>query len=176
MTAGMTADDGEIERIGDQVVLRFERQYSNPIDDVWDALTNPTRIAQWWLPFDAEITLELVAGGAYELRGKGEGMPTLSWKILRVEAPHLLEHTHVEPDVVIRWELAEHDGGCTLVFTQTVPDRAHFIQNSFAVGTHTSLDRLGSLLQGKPIEWDWDAMAAHQRRYAAAGLATSPEE
>ena len=172
----MTADDGEIQHAGDQVVLRFERSYPNTIDDVWDALTNPERIAQWWLPFDAEITVELVAGGTYELRGRGEGMPILSWKVLRVEAPYVFEHTHVEPDVVIKWELAEHDGSCTLVFTQTGPDRARFIQNNFAVGTHTSLDRLGSLLEGNPIEWDWDAMAAHQRRYAAAGLATTPEE
>jgi uncharacterized protein YndB with AHSA1/START domain len=172
----MTANDGEILHVGNEVVLRFERSYPNPIGDVWDALTNPERIAQWWLPFDAEITVELVAGGAYELRGKGEGMPTLSWKVLRVEAPYVFEHTHVEPDVVIKWELAERNGGCTLVFSHTVPDRARFVENNFAVGTHTSLDRLGSLLQGAPTEWDWDAMAAHQRRYAAAGLATSPEE
>ena len=172
----MTSDDGEIQHVGDHVVLRFERSYPNPIEDVWDALTNPERIAQWWLPFDAEITVDLVAGGTYELRGKGEGMPTLSWKILRVEAPHIFEHTHVEPDVVIKWELAEHEEGCALVFTQTVPDRPRFIQNNFVVGTHTSLDRLGSLLEGTPIGWDWDAMAEHQRRYAAAGLAASPEQ
>jgi uncharacterized protein YndB with AHSA1/START domain len=176
MTTDATADDGEILRVGDVVVLRFERKYPNSINDVWDALTNPERIAQWWLPFDAEITVELVAGGAYELRGKGEGVPTLLWKVLRAEAPHVFEHTHVEPDVVIRWELIEQDGGCTLVFTQSVPDRARFVQNSFAVGTHTSLDRLGSLLRGNPIAWDWDAMAVHQRRYAAAGLATPPDE
>ena len=172
----MTADDGQIQRIGDHVVLRFERSYPNPIEDVWDALTNPARIAQWWLPFDADITIELVAGGTYELRGKGEGMPVLSWTVLRAEPPHLFEHTHAEPDVVIKWELAERDGVCTLVFTQTVPDRTRFVQNNFAVGTHTSLDRLGALLEGNPVEWNWDAMAAHQRRYAAAHLATTTEE
>jgi uncharacterized protein YndB with AHSA1/START domain len=174
----MTGDttDGEIRNIGDRVVLRFERSYPNAIDDVWDAITNPVRIAQWWLPFDAEITIALTEGGKYELRGKGEGMPTLSWNVLRVEAPHLFEHTHVEPGVVITWELAERDQGCTLVFTQSVPDRARFVQNNFAVGTHMSLDRLDLLLQGTPAEWDWDATASHQRRYAAAGLATPPED
>jgi hypothetical protein len=103
-------------------------------------------------------------------------MPTLSWKVLRAEIPRLFEHTHVEPDVVITWELSEHNDGCTLVFTQTVPDRARAIENNFAVGVHTSLDRLGSLLQGRPIDWDWDVMATHQRRYASDGLATYPEE
>jgi uncharacterized protein YndB with AHSA1/START domain len=174
----MTTDakDGTIERVGERVVLRFERSYPNSVDDVWDAITNPARIAQWWLPFDADITIDLVAGGDYELRGKGEGMPTLSWKVLRVEAPHLFEHTHVEPGVVITWTLSEHDEGCTLVLTQTVPDRARAIENNVAVGIHTSLDRLGSLLQGRPVDWDWEAFAMHQRRYAVAGLATPPGE
>jgi len=94
-----TVDDGTIELIGGDAVIRFTRQYPNSIDDVWDALTNPQRLAQWWLPFDADITIELVEGGDYILRGKGEGMPTLSWKVLRAESPHLLVHTHVDPGV-----------------------------------------------------------------------------
>jgi uncharacterized protein YndB with AHSA1/START domain len=165
--------DGTIVGVGDERVLRFERHYENPIDDVWDAITNPGRIAQWWLPFDADITVDLVAGGDYVLRGKG-GVPTLSWKVLRVEIPNLFEHTHVEPGVIITWELTEKSEGCSLVLTQTVPDRASAINNNFVVGLHISLDRLNSLLHGRPIDWDWDAMSEHQRRYAEVGLATDP--
>jgi uncharacterized protein YndB with AHSA1/START domain len=167
--------DGIIEGVGDTLVLRFERRYSNSISDVWDAITNPERIAQWWLPFDADITRELVAGGSYELRGKG-GAPTLSWKVLRADAPYLFAHTHVEPDVVITWELSEEGDGCLLVLTQSVPDRASAVSNNFVVGLHTSLDRLGSLLQGNAIEWDWTAMSEHQRRYAKSGLAVDTEK
>ncbi|MGC1239865.1 MAG: SRPBCC family protein [Acidimicrobiales bacterium] len=166
--------DGTIEEVGDTLVLRFERRYSNSINDVWDAITNPERIAQWWLPFDADITVEPVAGGSYELRGKG-GAPTLSWKVLRADAPHLFAHTHVEPGVVITWELSVEGDGCVLVLTQTVPDRASAVGNNFVVGLHTSLDRLGALLQGHVIEWDWTAMSEHQRRYARSGLAVEPE-
>ena len=166
--------DGTIEEVGGELVLRFERRYSNSINEVWDAITNPDRIAQWWLPFDADITVELTAGGAYELRGK-EGAPTLSWKVLRADAPHLFAHTHVEPGVVITWELSEEGDGCVLVLTQTVPDRASAVSNNFVVGLHTSLDRLGALLRGHAIDWDWNAMSDHQRRYAKAGLAVEPE-
>jgi uncharacterized protein YndB with AHSA1/START domain len=167
--------DGSIEEVRGESVLRFERRYPNSIDDVWDAITNPDRIAQWWLPFDAEITVELVEGGSYELRGKG-GAPTLSWKVLRADAPHLFAHTHVEPDVVITWELSEDGDGCVLVLTQTVPDRASAVSNNFVVGLHTSLDRLGALLQGHAIDWDWNAMSEHQRRYAESGLAVEQEK
>jgi uncharacterized protein YndB with AHSA1/START domain len=168
-------DDGTIELAGEDAVIRFTREYPNSIGDVWDALTNPERVAQWWLPFDADISIDLVEGGDYVLRGKGEGMPTLSWKVLRVESPHLLEHTHVDPGVVITWQLSEKDDGCVLMFTQTVPDRALAIKNNYIVGVHTSLDRLGALLEGQPIAWDWDATGVHQRRYAATGLAAVPE-
>jgi uncharacterized protein YndB with AHSA1/START domain len=171
-----TALDGTIEHVGDQVVLRFKRSYPNSVADVWDAITNPKRIAQWWLPFDADISLELVAGGDYVLRGKGEGMPTLSWKVLKVEAPRLFEHTHMDPGVIVTWRLSDDNVGCVLVITQSLPDPTRAIENNFVVGLHMSLERLGSLLKGNPIEWDWDAMATHQRRYAQAGLATNSEE
>ncbi len=164
--------DGTIEHGHDEATLRFERHYATPIVDVWDAITNPERIAQWWLPFDADITLELIVGGDYILRGKN-GVPTLSWKVLRVQVPTLFEHTHAEPGVVITWTLSEVDDGCVLVFTQTIPDLSRAIENNFVVGTHTSIERLDSLLQGQPTEWDWEVFATHQRRYAQAGLATS---
>jgi uncharacterized protein YndB with AHSA1/START domain len=171
-----TVDDGTVELVGGNAVIRFTREYPNSIDDVWDALTNPDRLAQWWLPFDADITIELVEGGAYILRGKGEGMPTFSWKVLRAESPNLFEHTHADPGAVITWRLREKEDGCELEFTQTLPDRTAAIENNFIVGAHTSLDRLGALLQGTPIAWDWEAMGAHQTRYASVGLATLPEE
>jgi uncharacterized protein YndB with AHSA1/START domain len=169
-------DDGTVELVGSNAVIRLTREYPNSVDDVWDALTNPDRLAQWWLPFDADITIELVEGGDYILRGKGEGMPTLSWKVLRAESPYLFEHTHADPGAIITWRLREKEGGCELEFTQTLPDRTAAIENNFIVGAHTSLDRLGALLRGTPIAWDWEAMGAHQIRYANVGLATLPEE
>ena len=175
MTQGTTDPDGTLDFVGEQLVLRFERIYPNSMNDVWDAITNPARIAQWWLPFDAEITIELVAGGDYILRGIDEGTPTLTFKVLRVEVPRLFEHTHVDPEIVVRWQLAERADGCALVLTQTVPDRDRTVNDNFLVGTHTSLDRLASLLRGIPIAWDLDAFAVHQRRYADAGLAAKPE-
>ena len=29
-----------------------------PIDEVWDAITSPERLAEWWLPFEADVTVE----------------------------------------------------------------------------------------------------------------------
>jgi uncharacterized protein YndB with AHSA1/START domain len=35
--------------------VRLERDYDAPIDDVWDALTNPERIGRWFLPISGTI-------------------------------------------------------------------------------------------------------------------------
>jgi uncharacterized protein YndB with AHSA1/START domain len=53
--------DGELERTADGGVIRFERHLPYPIRDVWDAITNPARLADWWLPFDARSTSERAA-------------------------------------------------------------------------------------------------------------------
>ena len=83
----------------------------------------------------------------------------------------LLEHTHVDPGSRMRWELEPHGDSCVLRLSHWVTDPATAIDNCYAVGLHTSLDRLEPCLAGTPTPWDRDAFARHQRRYAAAGLA-----
>jgi uncharacterized protein YndB with AHSA1/START domain len=101
----------------------------------------------------------------------GDEPVTITCEILRVEPPLLLEHTHVDPGSLVRWELEPHDHGCTLRLSHFVTDPATAIDNCYAVGLHMSLSRLEPALAGAPTPWDWDAFARHQRRYAAAGLA-----
>jgi uncharacterized protein YndB with AHSA1/START domain len=71
---------------GRTVVLR--RTYPAPIQDVWDAITNPDRINRWFLP----ITGDLRLGGSYQLKGNAGG------EILACEPPHLLKVTWVYGD------------------------------------------------------------------------------
>ena len=55
--------DGTMERTASGGVIRFERRLDYGIRDVWDSITNPERLADWWLPFDAEIAIDLREGG-----------------------------------------------------------------------------------------------------------------
>jgi len=55
--------NGALERTADGGVIRFERHLPYPIRDVWDAITNPARLAEWFLPVDADITVDLQEGG-----------------------------------------------------------------------------------------------------------------
>jgi len=163
--------DGIIEPTATGAVIRFERRLSHPVDEVWAAVTEPARLADWWLPFDADITVDLRPGGLIVMAAAGDEPMTITCEILRVEPPVLLEHTHVDEGSMLRWELEPDGDGCVLRLSHFVTDPATAINNCYAVGLHLSLERLAPALAGTPTPWDWDAFARHQHRYAAAGLA-----
>jgi len=163
--------DGTLERTADGGVIRFERRLPYPIRDVWDAITNPERLADWWLPFDADITVDLREGGEMVFAARGDEPMTITCTILRVEPPMLLEHTHVDAASLMRWELEPADTGCVLRLSHFVTDTAKAIDNCYVVGLHTSLARLEPCLAGRPVAWDWDGFAEAQGQYAGIGLA-----
>jgi uncharacterized protein YndB with AHSA1/START domain len=162
---------GVLARTPEGGVIRFERHLPYSIRDVWDAITDPARLADWWLPFDADITVDLREGGAMVFAGRGDEPVDMTFTILRVEAPMLLEHTHADAGSSMRWELEPVDGGCVLRLTHFVTDPDAAIDNCYVVGLHTSLERLEPCLAGRPIPWDWDGFAAAQAQYASVGLA-----
>lgn len=166
-----SAYDGVVERTPDGGVIRFERRLAYSTRDVWDAITNPERLADWWLPFDADITIDLREGGEMVFEGRGDEPVTMTFTILRVEAPMLLEHTHADPGSYLRWELEPVDGGCVLRLSHFVTDIDAAIDSCYVVGLHTSLTRLEPCLAGAPVAWDWEDFATSQTHYAGVGLA-----
>ena len=167
--------DGLVERTADGGVIRFERRLPYPVRDVWSAITDPERLADWWLPFDADITVDLREGGEMRFVGRGEDAPQITCTILRVEPPMLLEHTHADPTSRMRWELEATDEGCTLRLSHHVTDADEAIGNCYVVGLHASLARLEPVLAGDPVPWDWDGFAEAQAAYARLGFAPEGE-
>jgi uncharacterized protein YndB with AHSA1/START domain len=166
-----TRYDGELERTASGGVIRFERHLAYDVRDVWDAITAPERLAEWWLPFDADITVDLRVGGEIVFTGRPDGEPVMTCTILRLEPTTLLEHTHPAPGSIMRWELEAADTGCIVRLSHTVPDVTEAIDNCYLVGLQTSLARLEPCLARRPQPWDWHAFARAQAHYAARGLA-----
>jgi uncharacterized protein YndB with AHSA1/START domain len=54
---------------GEGRMVGLSRTYDAPIDDVWDALTNPERIGRWFLPISGDYRL----GGSYQFEGNAGG-------------------------------------------------------------------------------------------------------
>ena len=170
-----TRYDGVLERTAEGGVIRFERHLAYDVRDVWEAITAPERLADWWLPFEADITVDLREGGEMVFAGRGDDAPVLTCTILRLEAPVLLEHTHPAPGSRMRWELEPADAGCILRLSHVVPDVGEAVDNCYLVGLQTSLDRLEPSLARQPEPWDWDAFGAAQAHYADLGLAAPVE-
>ncbi|QPZ37889.1 SRPBCC family protein [Paramicrobacterium chengjingii] len=157
---------GAIERTPDGGTVRFDRLLAFPIDDVWSAITQPERIADWWPPFAADITVDLREGGRIVFDWPDSDFPTLEFTITRLIVPTLLEHSHTSPGSWMRWELDATTDGTRLRATYFIPDIDMAIERGDLVGLHYSLDRLEPALAGRPSAWDTVAFTELAARYA----------
>jgi uncharacterized protein YndB with AHSA1/START domain len=97
---------------GDAVGVLLRRSYGAPIDDVWDAVTDPDRMKRWFLP----VTGDLRVGGNFQLEGNAGG------EILSCEPPRLLRVTFGGPTSVVELRLApDGDSETVLELEHTVP-------------------------------------------------------
>src|SRR5262245_21966387 len=76
------------------------RTYDTTVDDLWDAVTTPERLARWFLPVEGDLKV----GGRYQLKGNAGGT------IIRCERPEALDLT---------WEIM---GGTSWVNVRLAPD------------------------------------------------------
>jgi uncharacterized protein YndB with AHSA1/START domain len=77
--------------------VRLRRDYDAPIEDVWDALTDPERIGRWFLPVSGEYRI----GGRYQFEGNAGG------EIVACERPHRLKVTWVYGEVTSDADVSE---------------------------------------------------------------------
>jgi len=96
----VTRTVSELEREGKPVRnVTLERTYDTTPDDLWDAMTNPERLARWFAPVSGDLKL----GGRYQVENNAGGVITdcvptryfsvtwefgggLSWVELRIAA------------------------------------------------------------------------------------------
>ena len=144
---------------GEARAIRLRRTYDAPIEDVWDALTDPERIGRWFLPISGDYRI----GGRYQFEGNAGG------QIVACERPHRLRATWVygEPaspaDVSeVELRLAASDAGSTtleLEHVAIVPEEFWTMYGPGAVGVGWEGGLLGLALHlsggsvGDPIAW-----------------------
>ena len=104
-----------------------------PIERVWEAITTPSLIKQWFFGVDTES--DWTVGSPLVHTGEYQGKPYVDkGEILRFQPPRLLEHTHWsevsgKPDrpdqhQVVTWALSEHGDGTELrVSERNLPSR-----------------------------------------------------
>ena len=133
--------------------IRVERRYDHPIERVWDAVTTPKGLAEW---FPAPVRFE----GEVADFGDEQG------KVLAFEPPHRLAFTW--GDDRLEFELRAEGDGTVFVLTHTFSDRAGAA--SFASGWENCLQILGLVLAGKPVPEPDRFEARHEELVRKFGL------
>ncbi|TSD47753.1 SRPBCC family protein [Rhodococcus sp. KBS0724] len=176
-----------LSRVGDQEgktrTLRMSREPAAPIETVWSAIAEVSRIPQWFMPVSGDARL----GGHYQLDGSAGG------EILTCAAPHTLKFTwEYGGDVsYVTIELAETSSGGTLfVFSHVAdvdPDRwSEYGPGAVGVGWDIGLLALSQHVeQGSdtPLETpEWSAsdegrafMAVSSELWADAAIASGED-
>jgi uncharacterized protein YndB with AHSA1/START domain len=141
---------GQVTIDGDHATIVFKRLLKHRPELVWDAITNPSELAEWLMCSSATIdgrvggTLDMVAGPAqFHVTGK-----VLAW-----DPPRVFEHewkvAPVAPmpqgeDAVFRYELTPQ--GADTLLTVTYQRLTRNTAAGFAPGSHVLLDRLEAQL------------------------------
>ena len=98
------------------------------IEDVWQAITTPSKIKRWFFGVDTETDWQV--GSPLVHRGEYQGKPYVDrGEILEFSPPRRLVHTHWsavsgDPDAtehyqVVSWELEDRADGTELIISET---------------------------------------------------------
>jgi uncharacterized protein YndB with AHSA1/START domain len=137
---------------GDGYAAVLQRNYDASVEDVWDAITTPRRLEQWFLP----VSGDLRPGGTFQLEGNAHG------EILECIPPHLFRVTWLYGDnprneVVARVSAAA-GGGASLELEHGAPGQgeaaAGFILG-VGPGWDPALVALGTYLRGEIPDKTW---------------------
>ena len=145
---------------GDARVAVFKRTYDAPIEDVWDACTNPDRLRRWYVP----VTGDLRVGGTFDQSPMGSGV------ILQCDAPHELKLSLGGGADEIELRLSPTDDGQTALELQhatTIDEHEIGGQIFDAIfcmggGYYPRLVALDRHLRGT-LPNDYDPLTFHQR-------------
>jgi uncharacterized protein YndB with AHSA1/START domain len=156
--------EGTAELHADHAILRFERRLNHPVQQVWEAITEPDEIEAWW----GRAAVELRAGGEMRIEWLNSDV-VMPATITELDPPHVLE-IEGEPHGSLRFELRP-DGDATLltfIARSPVPED---MRAKVLAGWHFHLDALEDFVDdGTRIDWpNWPQdrwQEIHDRYYA----------
>ena len=155
MSADVTATGRREIRAGVPHVV-LERTFTAPVDAVWAAITEPSRLERWigtWAGDPADGVVD------FRMTAEGDDAESERFSILECDPPRRLVVESKSPggDVWrLELDLIEADGTTTLTFAQGLP-RPDSAEN-VGPGWEYYLDRLVAAEGGRSVaEVDWDA-------------------
>lgn len=160
----------QFTRAGDRVIAELVVTVYNPLQEVWAALTEPERLAQWLAPG----RIELRVGGAARLDFADSGI-VIDSTVTAVEPPRRLEYSWSgpnEPQRPVRWDLEPIGPVTRLVLELEIPAQEEVARS--AAGWAAHLEMLAAFLAGVPIRFPFPTFQAARSAYSEqlAAMAT----
>lgn len=147
---------------GDVVTVRLRREYAADVEDVWDALTQPSRLARWLGP----VSGDLREGGTFQVEGNAGG------EIRACRAPSDLTVTWGGPVSVVVLRLTSAGARAVLELEHSVPVAlAGSGAGALYVGPgwDVALLALARWLRGEPVDDPAGWEASPEGQQVAAG-------
>lgn len=138
---------GSVVRDGAGVRLVFRRSYDASAAEVWDALTDPGRLARWFGSWTGDPSSGTVS---MTMTDEGEQQPT-TVRVRSCRPPELLEVEVAGPEGPwpLSVRLVEVAGRTQLTFVHELAEP--YDAGSIGPGWQYYLDRLGAVLAGTPL-------------------------
>ena len=96
---------------GEVVAVRLRRSYDAALPDVWDAVTDPDRLARWFAPVSGDLRV----GGAFQVEGNAGG------EVQDCDPPHGFTVSWGGPQSIVRLRLTPDGAGTELHLEHSVP-------------------------------------------------------
>lgn len=154
--------------------VRFRREFAQPVERLWAAITNPDHLAHW---FPSKVRMEPREGGTIEFFGD-PNMPEArsSGTILIFRPPTRLAFSWHASELHFTIEAAG-DGGCVLTLTDVLETRDAAARN--AAGWTLCLAELSKHVAGQQADGPHGDTAGswqrHYDEYVAAGMPAGAE-
>lgn len=167
--------------------VRLVRLLPGPIERVWDYITDPEKRARWFCggPLEQKPGGKFVFAMHHKNLAPGETPPpeyakvqdpgvTFEGRVLRCEAPHLLEFTFGGDDSVVTFDLQPEGDKVRLLLVHRASGDDFKDVGNFASGWHIHTAHLIALLAGEPRPPFWSEHFRLKKLYCQM-TATSPD-
>jgi uncharacterized protein YndB with AHSA1/START domain len=136
-----TTDEGTYLEIDDRPAVRFERIYRHPVDRVWQAITDPAEMRNWFPSPDVHIETE---AATITLGGDPYSPEAKTTRILTWDPPHRFAFEWETDE--LHFTLSEHDDGCRLELVNLLSTPGAGARNS--AGWEICLGHLDRVVDG----------------------------
>lgn len=136
---------GTYEQSGGQPVVRFERTFPHPVAAVWEAVTDPAALEQWF-PTTVELS-ELRPGAPIAFRFAEDRYPPMDGEVVEVQPQRRLVFTWGDDRLEFELEPREDGSACRLSLSVVLDSAGKAARDS--AGWEDCLDSLDEVVGGR---------------------------